>query len=419
LDRHFERYAIVHSERYEPRHGPLRPVVRRVVEQYLDCGRLQNGFARLRCAACRADHLLAFSCQTRNFCPSCQAKRAAVFAERVREEIVLPVPHRHVTFTIPRALRGLFERDRRLLSLLARCAYAAIRRAYQAHFRRADAVPGMIVSIQTFGSYANFHPHVHALVTDGVVTPDGAFLPLLEPDVAAIAELFRRLLLAELRAAERLSEAFHARLLGWSPSGFSVHGAQVAHTDEPAKLERLARYISRAPFVLGKMELLADGRVRVETPPDPRSGQTSIVLDALEFVHRVTTQIPDARRHLIRYYGAYSHRSRGARRAREAAAAEGGSDSTGGVDSADVHGSDSAADTAAETAAEPTSRSRASWARLIRRIYEVDPLLCPRCQGPLALISVLVDPRVVDAILRHLDVSDEPLTLHARDPPAA
>jgi hypothetical protein len=27
--------------------------------------------------------------------------------------------------------------------------------------------PGMVAAIQTFGSYANFHPHIHALVTNG------------------------------------------------------------------------------------------------------------------------------------------------------------------------------------------------------------------------------------------------------------
>jgi hypothetical protein len=53
-----------------------------------------------------------------------------LFAEHLREEVVHPVPHRHVTFTIPRALRGLFERDRSLLSLPARCAYEALRRMY-------------------------------------------------------------------------------------------------------------------------------------------------------------------------------------------------------------------------------------------------------------------------------------------------
>jgi len=152
LDAHFERYVRTYSERFEPRHGPLRHVVQRVVAQYLDCGRLTSGFARLRCPSCGSEHLLAFSCQTRNFCPSCQAKRAALFGERVRNEIALPVPHRHITFTIPRALRRLFERDRRLLGVLSRCAYEALRRTYAAYFRRDDATPGVIASIQTFGS---------------------------------------------------------------------------------------------------------------------------------------------------------------------------------------------------------------------------------------------------------------------------
>ena len=133
------------------------------------------------------------------------------------------------------------------------------------------------------------------------------------------------------------------------------------------------------------------------------------MLDPLEFIHQVTTQIPDARRHLVRYYGAYSHRSRGARRAREEAAEAAAAAASGSVP----------ADAVALRIEPPPSKSRASWARLIRRIYEVDPLLCPRCQGPLELLAVLVDPKVVDAILRHLAVTDQPTSVHARDPPAA
>ena len=128
-------------------------------------------------------------------------------------------------------------------------------------------------------------------------------------------------------------------------------------------------------------------------------------MDVLEFVHRVTTQIPDARLHLVRYYGAYSHRSRGARRAREEAQA--------GEAQSDAVETKTAVDQA------PPAKSRASWARLVRRIYEVDPLLCPRCKGPLELLSVLVDPKVVDAILRHLERTTQPTSVHARDPPAA
>ena len=50
------------EERYEQTHGPLRSVVSEVVGKFLDCGLLEHGFARVRCAACRAEFLVAFRC---------------------------------------------------------------------------------------------------------------------------------------------------------------------------------------------------------------------------------------------------------------------------------------------------------------------------------------------------------------------
>jgi hypothetical protein len=54
--------------------------------------------------------------------PSCQAKRIAPFAEKLVGEIPAPVPHRPVAFTISWALRGQFERGRRLPGPLPRIA---------------------------------------------------------------------------------------------------------------------------------------------------------------------------------------------------------------------------------------------------------------------------------------------------------
>jgi hypothetical protein len=69
------------------------------------------------------------------------------------------VPYRHWTFTIPKAIRGLFERERRLLGLLSRTAYDSIRKSFQTLFVRKDVRPGCVISIQSFGSFgANFHP---------------------------------------------------------------------------------------------------------------------------------------------------------------------------------------------------------------------------------------------------------------------
>src|SRR5947207_14818139 len=52
-------------------------------------------------------------------------------------------------------------------------------------------------------------------------------------------------------------------------------------------------------------------------------------------------------------------------------------------------------------ASEFSKERRASWAGLLRKIFEVDPLLCP-CGAEMKIISVITDSRLVDRILRHL-----------------
>ena len=199
FETHFDSYVRAYEERFEPRSGPLRPVVPRSVEEFLSCGRLQGGFARIRCDKCRKEHLLAFSCRTRNFCSSCQAKRSVLFAEKLAGEILAPVPHRHWTFSIARVLRGLFARERSLLSLLSQTAYASILKIFQALLGRADVRPGCVFSLQTFGSYgANFNPHCHGIVTDAAFSKNGQFLPLPSLDASAAMEVFRRLPAAAL-----------------------------------------------------------------------------------------------------------------------------------------------------------------------------------------------------------------------------
>ena len=48
-----------------------------------------------------------------------------------------------------------------------------------------------------------------------------------------------------------------------------------------------------------------------------------------------------------------------------------------------------------EPAAEPANRraARYAWARLLDRIYEVFPLVCPRCGAEMRIITFLTDPR--------------------------
>ena len=123
-------FAVLRREANEG--GFFRPIVREVVEKYLDCGNPRSGFARIRCPDCREERIVMFSCRTRGFCPSCHAKRIEEWGEWIRGTLLLDVPHRQVVFTIPKRLRVFFKFKRRLLGDLCRCALRALTRYFEA-----------------------------------------------------------------------------------------------------------------------------------------------------------------------------------------------------------------------------------------------------------------------------------------------
>jgi len=63
--------------------------------------------------------------------------------------------------------------------------------------------------------------------------------------------------------------------------------------------------------------------------------------------------------------------------------------------------------------AAPSAAKRA-WARLIKQVYEVDPLVCARCGGPMRIIAFIEQPEVIEQILAHLGLWPAP----AHSPPA-
>lgn len=61
VNNHYEGFEKCYEERFEGKYGFFRRVIGQVVRQYLTCGDLKNGFARVRCRDCRDEYLLAFS----------------------------------------------------------------------------------------------------------------------------------------------------------------------------------------------------------------------------------------------------------------------------------------------------------------------------------------------------------------------
>ncbi len=66
---------------------------------------------------------------------------------------------------------------------------------------------------------------------------------------------------------------------------------------------------------------------------------------------------------------------------------------------------------------ERTKRKRYSWAELMKRVFEIDVLICEHCGGTRKLLAFLTEPRTVRRILEHLCLAAEPPTVAAARPP--
>jgi len=160
---------------------------------------------------------------------------------------------RQVVLTIPKRLRAYGLYRRRLLGEIARVAARTVTAAIRTLTAERDLAVGIVACLQTHGSRANWHPHLHLLVTDGGFRPDGTFVTWPAHNTARLTEAFRR---AVLRLFVRLllfDEDQAAGMLPWPHSGFHMHTAVWVPEDDRAFATRLARYCARNPVALERL----------------------------------------------------------------------------------------------------------------------------------------------------------------------
>ena len=113
-----------------------------------------------------------------------------------------------------------------------------------------------------------------------------------------------------------------------------------------------------------------------------KDGKTTKTFDALDWLAQLVTHIPNRGEQMVRYYGFYSNKSRGLRKK------AGTDDDVPALIDSDIS----------------RKAFRKNWARLIQKIYNVDPLLCPKCLGSMRIIAFIEDQQIVKKILQHLDL---------------
>lgn len=115
------------------------------------------------------------------------------------------------------------------------------------------------------------------------------------------------------------------------------------------------------------------------------------IYTADEFIASITQHIPDKNFQLVRYYGWYSNRMRGDRLKAEKA------ESKEHLEPDEITILD-------VSNYKPRRIPSPTWRECIKKIWEVDPLECPKCHGEMKIISFITEKAVIRKILEHLDL---------------
>ena len=366
-------------------------------DAYLKCGRLEEGFLRLRCEQCHAEKLVAFSCKKRGFCPSCGARRMANAAALLADEILPERPLRQWVLSMPMALRFLLATRPAVLSAVLGVVYRTISGHLLgvARLTRTTGHTGAVTLIQRFGSALNLNVHLHMIFIDGAYRSDGVarpvFHPVPPPDTADLQALVQRIAVGpragqkvftlQSVAAQPEREVRHGAA---EAGGFSLHAGLDIQPGERAKLERLCRYVSRPPVATERLALTPSGQVRYQLKTPYRDGTTHIVLEPLDLMARLAALVPPPRMHLTRYHGVFAPHSK--LRAAITPAGRGAGAKGAKPD--------------AEAPAVPKHVAM-NWAQRLKRVFAIEIDTCARCQGRLRVIASIEEPEVIARILAH------------------
>jgi len=204
--------------------------------------------------------------------------------------------------------------------------------------------------------------------------------------------LFRERLLARLRDRHAISQELVRKLLAWRHPGFSAHLGEPIAPQDRQRLEDTAAYLVRNPLSLKKLVYL-DRQQAVLYPSrmNPSLGRNFEAMNPLEWLALLSDHIPDPGQHRTLFYGEYSSRVRGPLSPPAPVA------------------------TTASADAPPRRHCSPSWARMIAKVYHVDPLVCRRCGQRMSILAFVSDQHAISRILENLGLRT---SQQDRPPPA-
>jgi hypothetical protein len=288
-------------------HGPdyrakfadrMLPSHRRAMEDIEHCRTEALGGQVYYCANCQ-DHRYSYhSCKNRH-CPKCQNDQANEWLEK-QQNLLLPVTHFMVTFTLPEELRRLARANQKIVyNILFRASSEALQQlALDPRFIGGRI--GMVGVLHTWTRDLMYHPHVHYIVTGGGLAEDGKWNSS-RPDfllpVKALSPIFR----AKFRDLLKQTNLFPLVDPRVWRKDWVVHSQPVGTGS--AAFKYLAPYIFRVAIGNRRILALEDGQVTFSYK-DSATDQTRFsTIPAEEFIRRFLQHVLPKGFVKVRYYG--------------------------------------------------------------------------------------------------------------------
>lgn len=404
--------------RYQAYANPPQVIVDRL-EQFSACADWARGVARIRCSDCGHSYFRPFSCKVFHLCPSCDQKRTLLYAEYLAEDLLLDLPHRQFVFTIPKILRPYFKSDKRLFGEVSRLIFSLLSEFFSLAAGQ-ELLGACVVSYQSFGEFARFHPHWHVLVLEGGFTDHDRFVYLPLGANEGMLRVWQAAMLALFLQKNLIDQARVNMLKDWKHSGFSIESD--TRLFSKADREALGQYVVRGATCAEKIHYdeTSDTVVWTASPKGFYKGRIE-TFKGFEFVDQLVAHLPPLRVQLVRRYGAYSGKVRNQWQQRSGIyhlAPE----SWKQAHQLRTSTNQEAKPAAVNSAEAPDAWSRLrrqSWARLLRKVYEVDPLICPKCQGIMTVVAIIEDPAELAKIIEWAKKQEQKplLSVCARSPP--
>lgn len=263
------------------------------------------------------------SCRHRS-CPLCNALPKEQWVQKQFQRL-LATDHYHVIFTVPHELLLLWRYNQRWFADTQFRVVSETLMTLAKEKKHLGAIPGMILSLHTWGRNLSLHPHIHCLITGGGLSSDGTWRRVKHDflfPARVVRALYRGKFLSalwqglrsgELHVPPHLTDASQGQCFKQLARKKWNVRIQPPYSHGQGVMKYLARYVKGGPISNHRITQ-ADHKEVSFVYKDHRDGQTKTQrLSTPHFIERVLDHIAEPRQHVIRHYGLYGHQAKAKR----------------------------------------------------------------------------------------------------------